>query len=589
MYKYKYLKYKNKYLNLKIMIGGGGDEEGEGEEGDEGEEDEEEQIYKTNPILEPLKDYMPDIEGLRYLSVNPTLLNKSIVEYVCTHIDDVDIMDKLDKFNKFPELQELLKYNPDIKTLEYLKLKIEYLPFIKDLFENEGHIESENISNTLNNIDLYLENMELLSLIKYNPNREILEYLILYKYNLNYLIYIKYINKALLENAVEEYKSLDDLFKEITIAIQEPLISDIFEKEFITYAIKYITDQAYAPFLTRRIYTITSEASLYNDKTFEIDLKLKTSWIDKQCYHDAKILGDFIIKITRHVSFSEFQETLLKSIHKIPIKRQYVIIIPVEGDTQKSNIWISSILIDKIQTLGLQIDIVDIIYYKADKEIDAFNTIIIKVYGINYIDFIICDDGSYSGGQMEENIINILTCLDMYDIFTSSRIYCLIPYISTHAFRILNTISEKVVLLNSDIIETVKERAIRLKCTELVLDGSTLNLKQESGIRYLKDSLNTYFPNLREKTSYNLATGSMPFYFDHKIADYVSSFPVIYQYGYIQENEPLCKGGNQLLFTNCDNIPTLDALDMKTYDEQCVVPYYKKLNIKITEKDRLPK
>ncbi len=39
----------------------------------------------------------------------------------------------------------------------------------------------------------------------------------------------------------------------------------------------------------------------------------------------------------------------------------------------------------------------------------------------------------------------------------------------------------------------------------------------------------------------------MLFYFDHKIADFVSSFPVIYQYGIIES-----EGRNLLLFDNCD-------------------------------------
>ena len=72
----------------------------------------------------------------------------------------------------------------------------------------------------------------------------------------------------------------------------------------------------------------------------------------------------------------------------------------------------------------------------------------------------------------------------------------------------------------------------------------------------------------------------MPFYFDHKIADYLSSFPVIYQLGYINSTVG-CDRSNQLLIDNCDNLPTFKSLDEKDYDSQCIIPYYKKLNIRI--------
>ncbi len=318
--------------------------------------------------------------------------------------------------------------------------------------------------------------------------------------------------------------------------------------------------------------------SIYNTKTYMLNKNKKCEWINAQCNPNAKILGRFILDITRHVTYTEFQSKLLESIYKIPTNtnKKYVIFVQkdININNKKSNLWVTSILIDKINKINLKINIFDIVY---STDINYKKKITIYSLVGDHIDYIICDDGSFSGGQLIEDI-------DKYIIQNSidnfkNKIYLLVPFISSIAEDKLKNLNTNMILLNSDKIETVMERAKLLNISTIKVENKDLDIQKEH--EEIAILLNNYFPNLRENFSYNLKSGSMPFYFDHKIADYVSSFPTIYQFGIIK-SEGSCNPDNILLIDNCDNDkPPYDSLDKKKYENQCVIPYYKTLDINI--------
>jgi hypothetical protein len=191
-----------------------------------------------------------------------------------------------------------------------------------------------------------------------------------------------------------------------------------------------------------------------------------------------------------------------------------------------------------------------------------------------YLDFIICDDGSYSGGQITTDMQEIFNnCCSLSKIKT----YCLLPFVSSFAESRINKL-KNVILLNSSKIESIKERCEKLKIDSIELTNETLCIQNDVDYIKLGKLLNTYFPNIRNNYNYELLRGNMPFYFDHKIADFVSSFPTIYQYGII---ESIGNKKNILLFNNCDHITTEDGINELNFNEQCIIPYYKTLNIEI--------
>ena len=449
------------------------------------------------------------------------------------------------------------------------------IQFASKIFKNNLHFITTIISNPYKNTILFIiknfKNFNLsYELISYIPkrlkmNKEILFSLI----NKNFFACLYYNDIEHLKNIYEVNSLLvDKVCKFLTLT--KTNLENIFYKK--QYKIT-VTDKKDSKL----------SKSLYNTKTYNFSKDRVTEWLDKQCDPDAKLIGKFMIDITRHVTYTEFQEKLLESIIKIPKStlnnKKYVIIIP-DYDRYKSNIWISSILIDKIDTLNLDINILDII------PLDDSNYNKILAYSLlyEYIDFIICDDASYSGLQL---YVSIHKFNEEHKL--KIKIYCLIPFVSKRAIKRLSEIPN-LILLYSDIIQNIKDRCAGLTWVynyNLKLkNGDIINPKFDNFNDQLSFYLKKHFPNLNQKpadknlTHYEL-NNNIPIYFDHKIADHISSFPIIYHYGYIK-HEGICRPKNVLLFNNCDAVATLDGLNNKEYyEQQCIIPFYKTIKINI--------
>lgn len=374
--------------------------------------------------------------------------------------------------------------------------------------------------------------------------KDIIEFIISNKFNtIKSINYIELINKSLIK------KNLDKLYYLFTLPIKNNI-------DLIIRKIKNDSDY--------KKFNINNNKSLYNRKTFIMDPNKKELWIKSQENNDAKILAKFMLKITRHVNYQEFQDKLLESICRIPTDKKYVIVIP-NIEEKKSNKWISAILLDQINNNNFDLDIIDVI--------SNINIGMIYFYSLynEYLDFIICDDGSYSGGQITTDMQEIFNnCSSLSKIIT----YCLLPFVSSFAESRINKL-KNVILLNSSKIESIKERCEKLNIESIELTNETLCIQNDDDYIELGKLLNLYFPNIKNNYNYELFRGNMPFYFDHKIADFVSSFPTIYQYGIVKSKE------NILLFNNCDHVTTEDGINEINFNEQCIIPYYKTLNIEI--------
>jgi len=439
--------------------------------------------------------------------------------------------------------QKIYKYK-----FKYLKIKLIYqlggdFELIKEQFPEL--LDKLDIK-TLKKLSLFFEEPKYIELKK---NIDIINFIISDKIKLiekNSIYFIELINKSLLRN------NLNRLY-------------NLFRIPIIT-TIDNIIKQIKGDILYKR-FRIISDKSIYNTKIFNINSDRKNDWIIKQKTNDAKILAKFIMDITRHVTFYEFHNKILESIKMLPLNKKYVIVIPNITE-KKSNKWISALLIDNIKKHYIDLEIIDVISNQ--------NISMIYLYSLydEYVDFIICDDGSYSGGQITT---------DMQEIFNNSsslskiKTFCLLPFTSTFAETRIKKLAN-VILLNSDKIETIRERCNSLCINSIELTEKTLYIDNDDDYTELGLLLNKYFPNIRNNYKYELFRGNMPFYFDHKIADFVSSFPSIYQYGIINSQDE-----HILLFDNCDAKTTLDGLNEINFNEQCIIPYYKTLNIDIKE------
>ena len=587
-FKKKYFKYKQKYLKLKIMYGGGFDK-----------------LLQIIQTSDDTSDF--DISDVNINKVyNGKLL---LLEAV--------------KNNRYNIVKLLLEKGADLNRNDsYRRTALMYaiifnnIEIVKLLLEKGANVDSDRKTALMYAIEtknieivtLLLEKGANVNYVDYDSDRktalmyaieinniEIVKFLLEKGANVNdvdsdrkttlmYAIVTKNIEivTLLLEKGADLNRSdsnrrtaLMYAFEFNNIEIIKLLLekgADSDRKTVLMYAIESnnteIVKLLYPEKNTKFVIVGIDSSKLYNKEHYYITDENKKEWIKKQCSKNAKILGKLILDITRHVPYEEFHCKLLESISKIPLCQDYCLFILKKDDAGiKSNLWISAILIDQINKRNIPINIIHIIY-----DGDMLKNIKNK-------NIIICDDASYSGSQIHDEI------LPKIDI--SCNIYIIVPFISNPAIKLIESTGKQIHLLNTDIIETFQERCEKLGYSKISLyddDNNIieLDIRNSENLYLINSELNVNFPNLRKGFPYDIETGSMPIYFDHKIADYVSTFPIIYQLGIIHGECPT--KGNHLLLDHCDadiDFKKLyDSLDKKDFEKQCLIPYYKRPDLK---------
>lgn len=262
--------------------------------------------------------------------------------------------------------------------------------------------------------------------------------------------------------------------------------------------------------------------------------KLK-EWLDKSDSHIKSIAHEFILK-TKYISYSIFKKYLkntyfemLKSLNTT--KLQFFIISDNSSISykNKSGYWVLSHIIPYIDS--------KIYNYKI-------------IYNINDIDYnlpvIIPDDATYSGSQISSFI----------EHFSNKKcdIYILIPFISNTAIdTITKTFKENQI--DGTLYFPTKQKYIIKSIYELMTQDKIIKLFSY----YTKDG-----QNVRE----------YPIYFDHKVADNYSSFPLIYTYGIIpnQHNKDIihmCKKNRLPICNYYKDLQRVPLLNNCSYD----IPY----------------
>ena len=242
-------------------------------------------------------------------------------------------------------------------------------------------------------------------------------------------------------------------------------------------------------------------------------------WLNKSDKDIKSIATEFIMKTT-YISYKIFVKYLKKSFYEMisdlkPIKTLQFLIISDYDKTlykYKSGYWILNHLYDYIDIKKYSVKIINNI-----KDIDTSIPIIIP------------DDASYSGSQ-------ISSFIEKFENM-SCDIYILIPFLSNTSIDVIKDMFNAS-NIDGDIFFPNKSKYIIKPIYELMNEEKIEKLFSY----YTKDG-----KNIRE----------YPIFFDHKVADNYSSFPLIYTYGVI----PNIHNKNIIQMCKKNRLPLKDYFD----------------------------
>ena len=331
----------------------------------------------------------------------------------------------------------------------------------------------------------------------------------------------------------DDKKVLHKLFKFITTYTNDSMCKFLenFEKKdnefYVEIYSKYFVNKISMEQLENdyRLRKANELLHMENDVNHKINETRFQKWTDLQCHAEAKQLAKKIKENTTHISWKEFIDKChsqfdrfiqaIKSPSSDNTYESFCFLLPSEMSRvniiYKSNYWMILLFYDYLKTKNLNIKF-QILIFKTKLLAKDITTIIeAHLDDKNNTIFVGIDDVSYSGEQL---VKDYLPTFEM--IFEKYTFYMIFPYISESTIGLLN---DKIYYTNPDSNFKIfyDTESVLKKIDEKILDLSKLT---------------TYFPNTRDFSAYSNANNFL-YYFDHKIADYKSTLPSIYQAGVI--------------------------------------------------------
>ena len=329
-----------------------------------------------------------------------------------------------------------------------------------------------------------------------------------------------------------------------------------------------------------------------------IDTDKINEWVSLQCNSDAQILAGLFRDHTKHISWETFYSGCIhvfEQLYDFIGNRSYCFFTKNRTGSkewvEKSNYWMIQLLLDYYINSGkTNLPKELLIWYENTSSTFQKKT--------DYDFYIILDDVSYSGGQtFNDQIRDGKTDINI----DQQKILIACPYVSECAYnryyigRQSNTYPKYNTLFKS-VIMKYWWRDIKVTLDSRVYDLNNLEERQiiyeKMGIT-LDIGINMSMITLKDKNVLTGDSNSM-YYFDHKIADMVSSFPYIYQLGVIKsdkttqikmssnthdydrnKNRNVCQQQTYLPFLN--NCATNDRIRGDDINKLCVEPWYKKI------------
>jgi len=263
---------------------------------------------------------------------------------------------------------------------------------------------------------------------------------------------------------------------------------------------------------------LLSSSSILTPNKHKIDNKKLNKWLN-ECDDKIRNIAKEFIKNTTYISFKTFIKEIRKNLKKLlslPIIKQkkhlQFYLGEIEEIKYKSNNWIIEIIKKILILEGKEDYIISKITDK--KDIDYSNYVIIA------------DDASYSGSQIANMIEDNFSKLR-----ENIELYIFIPFISLQAITtIINAFKETM---------SYNEKRFNEKTNEYdEISKIRGNIYINKNV-YIMKPINELMSSskIKELFSYYTLKGEnikeYPIYFDHKVADNYSSFPLIYSYGII--------------------------------------------------------
>jgi hypothetical protein len=318
---------------------------------------------------------------------------------------------------------------------------------------------------------------------------------------------------------------------------------------------------------------------------YPINYKKGKRWANSQCDPESRGFANSIIEFTKYVPYSDFFERLkkicmsYKNTYSAPVHSDTLFVLIIPFKIKKSNMWVSLLAFEFLK------DIIDDVYYDIT---DVYNDTIDResiLYKKN-VRCIICDDCAYTGHQLvfiasldysrinypnkpPQPSVNTREWLDWYDdINKDAEDY--INKISIDKFSV------DLIIPYMSILAQVKLHRIHYIKTPADCIVFQIFSQQVNVERIPIHILNEF------KRTFQYHKDISAIYFDHKVADAVSTFHKIYLLA------PLfnCSVNSKKIgfIDNCDKIKIPDNIRIYDYyidleqsigNDACPVSYYK--------------
>ena len=332
----------------------------------------------------------------------------------------------------------------------------------------------------------------------------------------------------------------------------------------------------------KKLYEENKERILMKDINYPLNYKKAIKWANGQCDIESSNFAKSIIISTKYVSFIEFYTSLKNmcntyiATYSKPKYRNTDFVLIVQDSIYRSNTWVSLLCFKFLETIITDVcsDITEV--YNGNKKTIC----------------IICDDCAYTGTQME-NIIRMKYKHLNYGKSKEPSVYSK-EWITwdekeiVAAERYLKTIDPNKFVIDLIIPYISTVAANRLNIYSYVrLQKSTIIFStfiEQHDIKSIPEDILYEF-----KSTFQYHNEVSAIYFDHKIADSISTFHKIYTLAPLFNCPEL---HDRIGFIdNCPNIETIDSkinineltLSFENTNNTysiCPITYYK--NIKYT-------
>ncbi len=301
---------------------------------------------------------------------------------------------------------------------------------------------------------------------------------------------------------------------------------------------------------------------LSDDQTYPLNYQKLEEWINKhhKCDEDIQIFTRYVIGKTKYVSFvefiSKFQQSIMDFLNQfktIKEKNPNAYWVLYRGwDQNKSNNWLALIMVFFLK-LNTSLDMYPTcVSSQEDFTIEQHNFAhFAKDYNDPNAYIVCCDDASYSGFQLTEQ-------LSVKRNFTPTfNLILLVPYITDKASQYILSWLPNCTFYTQERLYTAYELLEKI---------GFFKRKNVEDIMHFEEKLAKQF-----KTNSLVLKDCVPVYFDHKIADSVSSFPTIYASGVTAE----CANDPFSFIERCEPVPLEFSNVGTSKEDKCAPPFYK--------------